>query len=175
MAGLCIQRSRPAARRRWGKVKEKNPSKGFLGGPLVLPGGLGTAGAEAGGCGAESSHLLPGCPPAVCELGVGTVHSIDPEKWTAGRENVETGGKRTGSGRAATGRGVGEERRRLGENRGDGGGSRRLRSPAVRSVSVQDALCGQSVGSQFFQWSPRPLPASVGLAALFSDAQPPEK
>ena len=35
------------------------------------------------------------------------VLSIDPEKWRAGRENVETGGKRTGSGKDSTGRGDG--------------------------------------------------------------------
>lgn len=53
----------------------------------------------------ERSHLLLGCPPAVSELGVGAVLSIDPEKWRAGRENVESGGKRTGSGKDCTGKG----------------------------------------------------------------------
>lgn len=70
----------------------------------------GTEGGEAGGCGVELSHLLLGCPPAVCELGVAVLLSIDPEKWRAGRENVETGRKRTGSGKDSTRRGVGAER-----------------------------------------------------------------
>lgn len=58
----------------------------------------------------ERSHLLLGCPPAVCELRVEAILSIDPEKWRAGRENVETGEKRTGSGKDSTGRWVGAER-----------------------------------------------------------------
>lgn len=56
------------------------------------PRAKGTEEGEVGGCGMKRSHLLLGCPPAVCELGVGALLSIDPEKWRAGRENVETGG-----------------------------------------------------------------------------------
>lgn len=105
---------------------------------------------EAGVCGVERSHLLLGCLPAVCELGVGAVLSIDPEKWRAGRENAETGGKRTGSGEDSTGRGWGQ--------RDDGGGKKERSeeafssclSPVYISMS-RDALCGQSVGSHFCQ------------------------
>lgn len=101
----------------------------------------------------KRSHLLLGCPPAVCELGVGAVLSIDPEKWKAGRENVETGGKRTGSGKDSMGRGWGAERRRQQrkKERSEEASSSRIRRVYI-SMS-RDALCGQSVGSHFCQWS----------------------
>lgn len=78
--------------------------------------------------GALCSHLLLGCPPAVCELRVGTLLSIDPEKWRVGRENVETGGKRTGSGKESTRWGAGAYRSLGGKKRTDGGGFQQLRS-----------------------------------------------
>lgn len=118
------------------------------------PKAKGTEEGQTGVCGVERSHLLLGCPPAVCELGVGAVLSIDPEKWRAGRENVETGGKRTGSGKDSTGRGWGQ--------RDDGEGKKERSEEAFSSclcpvyISMsRDALCGQSVGSHFCQWSQR--------------------
>lgn len=82
--------------------------------------------------GALCSHLLLGCPPAVCELRVGTLLSIDPEKWRVGRENVETGGKRTGSGKESTRWGAGAYRSLGGKKKN---GRRRLPAAAfVRST-----------------------------------------
>lgn len=119
---------------------------------LLLPRAAGPR-ARGGGRGVERSHLLLGCPPAVCERGVGTVLSIDPEKWRAGRENVETGGKRTGSGKDSTRRGVGAERRLRKKERTEEASSSRLRQVCVSAR--RDALCGPGVGSHFCQWSPR--------------------
>lgn len=101
---------------------------------VFLPRAEGTEGGEAGwgDCGVERSHLLLGCPPVVCELGVGTVLHIDPEKWRAGRENVETGGKGTGSGKDSTGRGWGHRDYGLGKNRADAGGFQQLHLPGLR-------------------------------------------
>ena len=62
------------------------------------------------------------------------VLSIDPEKWRAGRENVETGGKRTGSGKDSTGRRVGAERCWRGKKKkrkAVGGGFQQLHSPGL--------------------------------------------
>lgn len=154
MAGLCIKRSRLVPCPRLDKV-EKEKSAGDLGMLFVFPPRAeGTRGGETGVCGVERSHLLLGCPPAVCEVGVGAVLSIDPEKWRAGRENVETGGKRTGSGKDSTGRGWGQ--------RDDGEGKKERSEEASSSclclvyISMsRDALCGQSVGSHFCQWRRR--------------------
>lgn len=82
------------------------------------------------------------------------VLSIDPEMRRAGKENVETGGKRTGLGKDSKGRGWGQ--------RDDGEGkkerSEEAPSSCIRLVYIsmsRDALCGQSVGSHFCQWSRR--------------------
>lgn len=107
--------------------------------------------------GALCSHLLLGCPPAVCELRVGTLLSIDPEKWRVRRENVETGGKRTGSGKESTRWGAGAYRSLGGKKKER---TEEASSSCVRSVYIsmrRDALCGQSVGSHFCQWSQRTL------------------
>jgi hypothetical protein len=119
---------------------------------VLLPRARGPREGEAGGCEAERSHLLLGCPPAVCELEVGTVLSIDPEKWKAGKENVETGGKRTGSGKDSTRRGWGQRKDGLGKKER----TEEASSSCIRPVYIsmrRDALCGQSVGSHFCQWS----------------------
>lgn len=123
---------------------------------VFLPRAEGTEGGEAGwgDCGVERSHLLLGCPPVMCELGVGTVLHIDAEKWRAGRENVETGGKGTGSGKDSTGRGWGHRDYGLGKKER----TEEASSSCIRLVYVsmrRDALCGQSVGSHFCQWSLR--------------------
>lgn len=111
---------------------------------------------SGGGCGVEHSHLLLGCPPAqrCVSWDLEPVLSIDPEMRRAGRENVETGGKRTGLGKDSKGRGWGQ--------RDDGEGkkerSEEAPSSCIRLVYIsmsRDALCGQSVGSHFCQWSQR--------------------
>lgn len=154
MAGLCIKRLRLVPCLRLAKVEEKkNPPR--TGGAVRFSSkSRRDRGRRGRGLLVELSHLLLGCPPAVCELGVGAVLSIDPEKWRAGRENVETGGKRTGSGKDSTGRGWGWGQRDDGEGKKER--SEEAPSSCIRLVYIsmsRDALCGQSVGSHFCQWS----------------------
>lgn len=59
------------------------------------------------------------------------VLSIDPEMRRAGRENVETGGKRTGLGKDSKGRGWGQRDDGEGKKRAVGGGSQQLPSPGL--------------------------------------------
>lgn len=139
------------------KVEKKNPPENERCGLSFLQERRveGTEGGEVGGCAVE--HTLTcywGVRQRCVSRELEPVLSIDPEMRRAARENVETGGKRTGLGKDSKGRGWGQ--------RDDGEGkkerSEEAPSSCIRLVYIsmsRDALCGQSVGSHFCQWSQR--------------------
>lgn len=171
MAGLCIKRSRLVPCPRLGKV-EKDKSAGEQGMLFAFPPRAeGAGGGEAGVCGVERSHLLLGCPPAVCEVGVGAVLSIDPEKWRAGRENVETGGKRTGSGKDSTGRGWGQRDDGEGKKRAVGGGSQQLPLPGLH-INEQGCPLWAKRGKSLLSMEPANILRVWGFSAIPFNTQP---